>query len=132
VTFINDSKATTLESLTAALNSFQQPIVLIAGGKDKGADFDRIRQLVSQKVRHAILIGAAAKRIAGSWTGSVPITMADTMEAAVKKAIEIAVPQDVVLLSPACSSFDMFQDFEDRGKIFKKIVNRIKQKHENK
>ncbi len=129
--FINDSKATTLESLEAALNSFHQPVILLAGGKDKGADFDRIRSLVAKKVKHAILIGAAAGRISASWEGLIPITRCDGLDTAVRTALDIASPTDIVLLSPACSSFDMFKDFEDRGKIFKKIVNQVKRKYEN-
>jgi len=132
IRFINDSKATTLESMEAALNSFRQPVILIAGGKDKGADFKRIRSLVGKKVKHAILIGAARDRIADTWDGVVPVTMADSLESAVRKGLEVSAAGDIVLLSPACSSFDMFQDFEDRGKKFKQIIKRIKRQDENK
>ncbi len=131
VMFINDSKATTLESLEAALNSFSQPVILIAGGKDKGADFSRIRSLVNQKVKAAILIGSASERIAASWKGIVPISRATDMKDAITKAMDHAISKDIILLSPACSSFDMFRDFEDRGKNFKKIVNQMKKQYEN-
>jgi len=131
VGFINDSKATTLESLEAALNSFSQPVILIAGGKDKGADFDRIRSLLEESVKAAILIGAARDRIAASWSGIIPIAMAHDLQDAVIKAMQNAVQGDIVLLSPACSSFDMFKDFEDRGNKFKKIVTQLKKQYEN-
>ncbi len=131
VKFINDSKATTLESLEAALNSFHQPVILIAGGKDKGADFDRLRSQLKASVKHAVLIGAARDRIAASWSGIIPMTMVDDLQDAVTGAMENAVPGDIILLSPACSSFDMFKDFEDRGNKFKKIVTQLKKQYEN-
>jgi UDP-N-acetylmuramoylalanine--D-glutamate ligase len=132
VKFINDSKATTLESLEAALQSFQQPVILIAGGKDKGADFKRLQELVKEKVKRAVLIGAASERIMQSWKDSIPVVMAHDLEEAADGALDAAQAGDVVLLSPACSSFDMFRDFEDRGNTFKKIVNQMKRKYENK
>ena len=131
VHFINDSKATTVESLAVALQSFPTPIVLIAGGKDKGGNYSTVNELVQQNVRSAILIGAARQKIADAWQGATDITFADSMEDAVSKGLNAAHPGDNVLLSPACSSFDMFKDFEDRGKIFKKAVRKLKEKYES-
>lgn len=131
VAFINDSKATTIESLAVALQSFPTPIVLIAGGKDKGGNYSTVYELVKQNVRCAVLIGAARQKMADAWQGATEITFAGSMEDAVAKGLKAAQPGDNVLLSPACSSFDMFRDFEDRGKVFKKAVKQLKEKHES-
>jgi UDP-N-acetylmuramoylalanine--D-glutamate ligase len=122
ILFINDSKATTIESLAFALQSFDEKIVLIAGGKDKGGDFKKVLGLLQKKVKTAILIGEASERIRQSWMGVIPITMVENLEQAIGTAREKASQGDVVLLSPACSSFDMFLDYEDRGNQFKNIV----------
>jgi UDP-N-acetylmuramoylalanine--D-glutamate ligase len=126
VHFINDSKATTLESQAAALRSFENKIILIAGGKDKGSDFSQIADLLKQKVRTAILIGQARNKIYDSWKNLIPLHIAETLENAVHFALEIAKPGEYVVLSPACSSFDMFKDYEERGDIFKKIIHELK------
>jgi len=125
VMFINDSKATTVESLKYALQSFTRPIVLIAGGKDKGGDFAEITDLLKQKVRAAILIGQAADRMAQAWEKHIPLHRAASLKEAVELSRKVAQSSDVVLLSPACSSFDMFQDYEDRGRQFKKLVRQL-------
>ncbi len=125
VVFINDSKATTVDSLGYALRSFREKLVLIAGGKDKGGDFSRLRLLLQQKVRAAVLIGQAAERIAREWEGAVPLLRAESLREAVELAYRQAQPGDVVILSPACSSFDMFQDYEHRGRVFKEIVKEL-------
>jgi UDP-N-acetylmuramoylalanine--D-glutamate ligase len=130
VQLINDSKATTLESLAAALHSFDQKIILIAGGKDKGADFDTIRELLVQKVRHVILVGQASRKMYASWHHSVPIERATSLDEAVLLALEQANDGDYIVFSPACSSFDMFKDYEHRGDSFKNIVNNLKRKYE--
>ena len=130
VKFINDSKATTVESLYYALKSFEQPIILIAGGKDKGSDFTRLNATIKERVKTLILIGRAASKMEKAWQGLKPIVKADTLQDAVQKAFGRAERGDVVLLSPACASFDMFNDFEDRGRQFKQIVNALKGKHE--
>ncbi|GAB4334874.1 MAG: UDP-N-acetylmuramoyl-L-alanine--D-glutamate ligase [Calditrichia bacterium] len=122
VRYFNDSKATTVDSLGYALQSFEEPIVLIAGGKDKGGDFSELNELIRQKVKKAILIGQASGRMAESWQRTVPLQKAATLEEAVQAARNAASAGDVVLLSPACSSFDMFKDYEDRGRVFKIIV----------
>jgi UDP-N-acetylmuramoylalanine--D-glutamate ligase len=123
--FINDSKATTIESLNVAIQSFNQPVLLIAGGKDKGADFSQVNTNLPKYVRHAFLIGAARERMARTWEKVIPFTLCDSLEDAVTAAYKMAKPKEYVLLSPACSSFDMFTDFEDRGRKFKEIVKTL-------
>ena len=122
VRFVNDSKATTVESLAVALQSFDQPIVLIAGGKDKGSDFTRLNDLIKQKVKQLVLIGQAADKMAAAWQDLRPVYKAPDFRQAVQSAFQFAQPGEVVLLSPACASFDMFRDFEDRGRQFKQLV----------
>jgi len=126
VRFVNDSKATTLESLYYALQSFDTPIVLIAGGQDKGSDFTRLRELICRNVRALVLIGSATEKMALEWADTVPIFKAGSLAEAVETASKKAQSGDVVLLSPACASFDMFSDYEDRGRQFKAIVNKMK------
>jgi UDP-N-acetylmuramoylalanine--D-glutamate ligase len=126
ITFINDSKATTVESLAVALTSFETPIVLIAGGKDKGADYSNINHLIKENVRRVILIGSAKEKIANAWHDIVTVDFSETLAQAVEMAFRSAKSGDNILLSPACSSFDMFRDFEDRGRQFKDIVNSLK------
>jgi UDP-N-acetylmuramoylalanine--D-glutamate ligase len=125
VHFINDSKATTLESLSVALTSFKTPIILIAGGKDKGADYSTVSALFAGRVRQVFLIGAAQDKIYQAWKDIVPVKKCNSLETAVENAFELADPGDNILLSPACSSFDMFKDFEDRGKKYKEIVKNL-------
>ncbi len=118
----NDSKSTTVNALKSALESFQDgQVVLIAGGKDKGGDFEGIRELVRRKTKACVLIGEAKEKIAGSWKGC-EIYLAKSLEDAVQKALELAKPGDVVLFSPACASFDMFRDYKDRGESFKRLL----------
>lgn len=131
VHFINDSKATTLESLAVALKSFNTPILLIAGGKDKGVDYSTVKSILENNVRQVFLIGTAREKIAQAWEKVVPVRKYDSLEAAVKSAFDIANQDENVLLSPACSSFDMFKDFEDRGKKFKEIVKKLNTIYEN-
>ncbi len=123
VLYVNDSKATTLESLSWALQSFDRPVILIAGGQDKGSTFTRINPLIRDHVKALVLIGMAAEKMAASWQELAPVTRAGSLEDAVTAARDLAQKGDVVLLSPACASFDMFRDYEQRGKLFKKIVN---------
>jgi UDP-N-acetylmuramoylalanine--D-glutamate ligase len=127
IVFINDSKATTIESLTVALNSFNTPLILIAGGKDKGSDFNRLNTLLKKNVRQAIVIGAARDKINTSWQGVIPLSSADSLADAVQSAFRLARPGDTILLSPACASFDMFRDYEDRGRQFKLEVLKLKE-----
>ncbi|RMH63132.1 MAG: UDP-N-acetylmuramoyl-L-alanine--D-glutamate ligase [Calditrichaeota bacterium] len=122
VLYVNDSKATTVESLYWALQSFDAPVILIAGGQDKGSDFTRLNDLIRKHVRRVILIGTAADKMEAAWQGVTELERAGNMEEAVQKARAGAQRGDVVLLSPACASFDMFDDYEARGRIFKNIV----------
>lgn len=123
VLYVNDSKATTVVALEKALEAFSEPIVLIAGGRNKGAKFDHLRDLVSRRVKTAVLIGEARPTLRAAWKGAVPLIEAESLEEAVRVAARTALPGEVVLLAPACASFDMFRDFEDRGHRFKEIVN---------
>jgi len=125
VRFVNDSKATTVESLYYALQSFDSPIILIAGGKDKGSDFTRLRDVIKNHVRVLVLIGDATDKMARAWDGTVPIFKTVSLGEAVETAKEHAHAKDVVLLSPACASFDMFTDYEQRGRQFKAIVKKL-------
>jgi UDP-N-acetylmuramoylalanine--D-glutamate ligase len=122
VRYYNDSKSTNVQSLKVALNSFEQPVVLIAGGRDKGGAFGEIRDLVRGRAVHAILIGEAAGTIAEQWLDTVALSMAADMASAVARARELAAPGQTVLLSPACASFDQYANFEERGCDFKNIV----------
>lgn len=122
VLYVNDSKATTAVALAMALEAFQEPIVLIAGGRNKGGEFAVLRELLSRRVRTAVLIGEARPLLRAAWDGAVPLIEAGSLEEAVRVAARTAVAGDVVLLAPACASFDMFRDFEDRGNRFKEIV----------
>jgi UDP-N-acetylmuramoylalanine--D-glutamate ligase len=126
VQFVNDSKATSVAALGFALQSFYEPIVLIAGGKDKGGDFSELNPLLKEHVRVAVVIGEAARRMREAWKAVVPVHHAATLEEAVNISRELAKSGDVVLFSPACASFDMFRDYEDRGKQFKTIVKEFK------
>lgn len=125
VTFWNDSKATNVDSLEKALLAFDKPIVLLAGGRDKKAAYDRLSQLVRSKVKTLVLMGEAADLMYAAWGQLVPTVQVKNMEDAVSLAANNAVSGDVVLLSPACSSFDMFKDYEERGRFFKRCVRAI-------
>ena len=125
VTFINDSKSTTVEAGLRALEACPGRAVLIAGGKDKGSDFTRLREVAAQKVRAAVLIGTDGPRVAQGLAGLVPTSFAATMAQAVQRAASLAQPGDWVLLSPMCTSFDMFRDFEERGELFRAAVQAL-------
>lgn len=123
VRFINDSKGTNVDATMKALESLDRPIVLIAGGKDKGGDFGKLRDVVARRVKRLVLIGEAASRIQHMLEGLKPITQASSFREAVESAAQSAQPGEVVLLSPACASFDMFADYQDRGRQFKALVH---------
>jgi UDP-N-acetylmuramoylalanine--D-glutamate ligase len=125
VTFINDSKATNLDALAKALESAPRPVVLIAGGKDKGFEFDSIVALVKQQVKYAVLLGEMADRIAKTWSLGVPCSTAQTLSEAVTIARQHAQPGDTVLFSPGTSSFDMFKNYADRGDQFRQLVKEL-------
>ncbi|MBI3603045.1 MAG: UDP-N-acetylmuramoyl-L-alanine--D-glutamate ligase [Nitrospirae bacterium] len=122
VTFVNDSKGTNVDATLKALESFNRPIVLIAGGRDKGGDFARLGESVARRVKKVILIGEAAPRIREALSGFERISDAASLREAVETAAREATSGDVVLLSPACASFDMFADYKDRGTQFKNLV----------
>jgi len=119
VEYINDSKATNVDSLRWALETATRPVVLIAGGRDKGGDFERLLPLVERKVKAIIAIGEAKGKIEDVFADRVDFVTAGDLGQAVRKAAELARPGDAVLLSPGCASYDMFTDFEHRGKVFK-------------
>jgi UDP-N-acetylmuramoylalanine--D-glutamate ligase len=125
VRFVNDSKGTNVDATLKALESIDQPIWLIAGGRDKGGDFSRLAPTVNRRVRRVILIGEAAPLLRRACEGVATMTEAATLQDAVDLAVQGASPGDVVLLSPACASFDMFRDYQDRGRQFKAIVNAL-------
>lgn len=124
VRFVNDSKATNLDSVEKAILSQEGSLVLIAGGKDKGFEFDPIAPLIRERVKAAVLIGEMKERIAKSWSG-VPVQLADTLEEAVGKARAVAQPGDTVLFSPGTSSYDMFRNYGERGNRFKEAVKAL-------
>ncbi len=125
VDYVNDSKATNTDAVEKALAGFNRPVVLIAGGKDKGFDFASLNATLKLKAKLAVLIGETRDKLATSWSPAVRCVRADTLEAAVRLARDNARRGDVVLLSPACSSFDMFDNYEDRGEQFKQIVRTL-------
>jgi len=125
VKFINDSKGTNVDAVLKALESFEEPIVLIAGGRDKGGYFERLKEIVRRRVSHLILIGEAAPRLQQVLHECRRISRAPSLRAAVEEAAAVATAGSVVLLSPACASFDMFADYQDRGRQFKQLVNEL-------
>lgn len=125
VRYFNDSKGTNVGAVVKSLQTFAGPLILIAGGRDKGGDYAPLREPILESVRHLILIGEARSRMEHHLRGAAPITPANSLEAAVTKAHSLARPGDTVLLSPACSSYDMFRDYVERGDIFKTLVRRL-------
>lgn len=126
VTYINDSKATNVDSVFYALGSFEQPVILIAGGVDKGNDYSQIEDLVKNKVKGLIVLSKSFEKLKDYFSGIVPqIYTTQDVQDAVNKAQEWSTPGDVVLLSPACASFDLFQNYEDRGDKFKAAVRNL-------
>ncbi len=125
VEYVNDSKATNLDAVEKALASEKRRVVLIAGGKDKGFEFDSITSLVASRCRSAVLIGEMARRIEAQWTNSVPCRRAETLAEAVQISSREALPGDVVLFSPGTSSFDMFKSYADRGNQFRALVSNL-------
>ena len=126
VEYIDDSKGTTVDSTLRAIESCDRPVILIAGGKDKNSDYSVIKEPVRKAVKNMVLIGEASDNIAASMGGMVNTTRAKTMEDAVKISHNLAKSGMIVLLSPMCSSFDMFKDYKDRGDVFKNAVLKLK------
>ena len=132
VKFINDSKATNLDAVHKALLAVppalpgEPNVWLIAGGKDKGFEYHDIGPLLSQRVKGAVLIGETREKIRAAWSLFTPCTLADSLVEAVAEAARNAVAGDVVLLSPACSSFDQFQNYQHRGDVFRQAVQGLR------
>jgi UDP-N-acetylmuramoylalanine--D-glutamate ligase len=122
VDWYNDSKSTNIDSLRVALESFKEPVVLIAGGQGKGSDYRVLRGAIAERVRRLVTIGEDAEKLEAAFGDIVPADRAEDMADAVAKAGAVAEPGNVVLLSPACASFDMFDHFEHRGRVFKECV----------
>jgi UDP-N-acetylmuramoylalanine--D-glutamate ligase len=127
VEYVNDSKATNLDALEKALAAQTRPVVLIAGGKNKGFNFDPLRSLVKNKVKSAVLIGEMAESIERSWDGAANCEIATSLADAVERARGLARPGDIVLFSPGTSSFDMFKSYADRGDQFRALVQTLPQ-----
>ncbi len=125
VKYINDSKATNIDSVWYALRSYDNPIFLILGGQDKGNDYNKIKDLVKDKVKKIYAIGSSAEIVFNFFHSMVKVEVKGTLEAAVTAANNESRENDIVLLSPACASFDMFDSYEHRGKIFKEVVNKL-------
>ena len=125
VTFYNDSKATNVDAALKAIEAFPGPVLVILGGKDKGSPYTPLRAALQERARLAILIGAAAEKIAAELAGAVPVENAGTLDRAVGLAFKRARPGDTVLLAPACSSFDQFENYEQRGRVFKDAVAKL-------
>lgn len=125
VRFYNDSKGTNVGSVVKSLESFREPVILIAGGKDKKGDLSPLKALVRQRVKRLILIGEARERMARELGTLTDTARAETLEEAVSIAFRSSEPGEVVLLSPACSSFDMFKDYKERGRVFKEAVSKL-------
>jgi UDP-N-acetylmuramoylalanine--D-glutamate ligase len=132
VDFVNDSKATTVDATIKALESFDRRIILILGGRDKDADFTPLRKPIRQRVEKIILLGEAREKIRKALRRTAPIEEASSLRQAVSLSFAAASPGEIVLLAPACTSFDMFKNFEARGRAFKREVQRLKARVEEK
>ena len=126
ISFVNDSKATNVDSVCWGLKSFEQPLYLIAGGRDKGGKFESIADVARGKIKGIIAIGEAKEQIFDALGHDFQVQQADSLENAVKLAFDLAIPGEVVLFSPGCASFDMFDDYEHRGRAFKEAVASLK------
>jgi UDP-N-acetylmuramoylalanine--D-glutamate ligase len=125
VEFYNDSKATNVDATIKAIESFPGSIHLILGGKDKGSDYSVLNGLISERVKAIYTIGAAASKIESQIKTDIAIVQSGTLESAVKLAANTAKPGDIVLLAPACASFDQFENYEHRGRVFKELVRNL-------
>jgi UDP-N-acetylmuramoylalanine--D-glutamate ligase len=125
VEYYNDSKGTNVDSAMQGIQALERPLIVIMGGKDKGGDFPALRSLVAKRVKLLILIGAATEKIYAALGGHAETVKAKDMKEAVELAASRAVPGDAVLLEPACASFDMFDDYEHRGRVFKELINAL-------
>jgi UDP-N-acetylmuramoylalanine--D-glutamate ligase len=125
VEYFNDSKATNVDATIKALESFPANIHIILGGKDKGSDYTVLNDLLRQRVKRVYTIGAAADKIESHIKGAAEVVHAETLDNAIKRAAAVAQPGDIVLLAPACASFDQFQNYEHRGRVFKEVVREL-------
>jgi UDP-N-acetylmuramoylalanine--D-glutamate ligase len=123
VEYYNDSKATNVDATVKALESFPANIHLILGGKDKGSDYTVLNDLLRQRVKSVYTIGAAAEKIQSHIKAAATVVPSGTIESAIKQAASAAQSGDIVLLAPACASFDQFQNYEHRGRVFKELVH---------
>jgi UDP-N-acetylmuramoylalanine--D-glutamate ligase len=127
VRFYDDSKATNVGAVQAALQAMDRQVVLIAGGRDKGGDFSPLRREMGAKIKGVVLLGEAREKMAATFAGLVHLAMADGMMDAVRRAFLLAAPGEAVLLAPACASFDMFASYAERGRIFRECVAAMQQ-----
>ena len=131
IKFINDSKATNIDSVTYAIDSYEEPLIWIAGGKDKGNDYSTLDHLIKEHVKALVCLGADNTKLINFYKEKLD-TVIDTHDVndAVLQSFNLGKPGDVVLLSPACASFDLFKNYEDRGEKFKAAVLELKEKIE--
>jgi UDP-N-acetylmuramoylalanine--D-glutamate ligase len=125
VEYFDDSKATNVDATIKALESFPKNIHLILGGKDKGSDYTVLNDLLRERVKRVYTIGAAAEKIESQIKGAAEVVHAETLENAIRRASAVAEPGDIVLLAPACASFDQFQSYHHRGQVFKEVVHAL-------
>ncbi|MGO9621217.1 MAG: UDP-N-acetylmuramoyl-L-alanine--D-glutamate ligase [Desulfobaccales bacterium] len=126
VEFYDDSKGTNVGAVAVSLGHFSKPVILIAGGRDKDSDFRLLSPLIKERVKALVLLGETRKRLAQTWKDLAPICLVNSMDEAVRRAYDLARPGEVVLLSPACASFDMFKDYAHRGDTFQKLVQEMR------
>jgi UDP-N-acetylmuramoylalanine--D-glutamate ligase len=126
VEFYDDSKGTNVGAVAQSLAFFDKPVILIAGGRDKDSDFTLLNSVIREHVKALVLLGETRERLLQVWQGQAPAYGAADLRDAVTQAYHLARPGEVVLLSPACASFDMFQDYAHRGRIFQQIVGELK------
>jgi UDP-N-acetylmuramoylalanine--D-glutamate ligase len=125
VDYYNDSKATNVDATIKALEAFDGGIHIILGGKDKGSDYSVLNRLLHERARHVYTIGAASRKIESQIEGAVPITSSGTLGEAIREASGNARTGEVILLAPACASFDQFNSYEERGRVFKAEVRAL-------
>lgn len=126
VEFYDDSKGTNVGAVAVSLGHFSKPVILIAGGRDKDSDFGLLSPAIQERVKALVLLGETRERLAQTWKDLAPICLVNSMAEAVRRAYNLARPGEVVLLSPACASFDMFKDYAHRGETFQKLVQEMR------
>ena len=128
VEWINDSKATNVDSVWYALESMTRPTVWIAGGTDKGNDYEPLMEFVGRKVKTLVCMGVNNSKLIDNFSGIVPVYNTSSLDEAVEVCRQVAQSGDTVLLSPACASFDLFRNYEERGRLFKERVRELSSK----